>query len=199
MTSTSGILPTTTPASGVRGPAQGRWTYDDYVSLPDDGKRYEVVEGVLYMTPAPNIRHQEVILCIAMHLYQNVHQPGLGMVLFAPVDVELAPNTVVQPDVLVVLNSSREILTVSRIVGAPDLVVEVSSPSTATHDRRGKMDAYARAGVSEYWIVDPAAESVDLFHLEGAAYESAGVIQGATLLPSRVLPDFPVRVEQFFA
>ncbi len=199
MASISGILPTTAPAAGVRGSVQGRWTYSEYAAIPNDGKRYEIVEGVLYMTPAPNLSHQHVVGVIFWYLRLHVEVPGLGSVFVAPVDVELALHTVVQPDVLVVLNHHRQILTVSRIVGTPDLVVEVSSPSTATYDRRTKMDAYARAGAREYWIADPAAESIELFYLEGAAYKSAGIIQGETLLPSRVLADFPVRTEQFFA
>jgi len=199
MTSTTDILPVTAPAVGVPGPPQGMWTYAAYAALPDDSPRYEIVEGVLYMAPAPNIPHQDTVTAIATHLRIHVDFPGLGKVFVSPIDVELAPHTVVQPDVVVVLNRQREIVAFSRVVGAPDLVVEVSSPSTATYDRRAKMDAYARAGVSEYWIADPHAQTVELFTLEQGTYTSAGVFQNGAVLPSRLLPDLMVRVEQFFA
>jgi len=193
------VLSVTAPALGVVGPPQGLWTYDDYASVPDDGKRYEVVKGVLYMTPAPNFAHQNAVSSIGMYLKLQVDVTGRGKVVVAPIDVELAPETVVQPDVVVVLNRNRQVITSSRVIGAPDLVVEVASPSTATYDRRAKLDAYARAGVPEYWIADPAAESVEVFVLDHAEYTSAGVFEGGASLPSLVIPDFRIAVEKLFA
>lgn len=194
------VLPVTAPAVGVAGPPQGQWTYDDYAAIPADGTRYEIIDGVLYVTPAPNLSHQNAVSAITAHLRIHVDFTGHGKVFAAPVDVELWPGrAVVQPDVIVVLNANRQVLTPSRILGAPDLVVEVSSPSTATHDRSRKLAAYARAGVREYWIADPNAETVEPLFLENGEYVSAGVCSGRAFLPSRVIPDFPIRVEQFFA
>jgi Uma2 family endonuclease len=151
------------------------------------------------MVPAPTIAHQTASNWFAFYLTQYVQVAGLGRIFAAPVDVELAPGTVVQPDVLVVLNASLGIITPRRIVGAPDLVVEIVSPGTAGHDRRTKQDAYARAGVAEYWLADPAAQTVELLRLDGSAYRTINVYRGRATLPSQVAPALPVPVEQFFA
>jgi Uma2 family endonuclease len=192
-------LPLVLPADDVPGPPQGQWTYADYAALPDDGQRYEILEGVLYMVPAPGTGHQSANNLFAFYLTMHVQMTGLGRVLLAPYDVELAPNTVLQPDVTVVLQARQQIITPSRIVGAPDLVVEILSPGTAGHDRRSKQDAYARAGVREYWVADPAAHTVEVLQLDNAAYRVVGVYQGTAKLPSQVVASFPVQVEQFFA
>jgi Uma2 family endonuclease len=187
------------PADHVHGAKQGCWTYDDYAAIPDDGRRYEVVDGVLYMAPAPNIGHQATVARFTTHFFTHIEAASLGRVFPAPTDVELQPCTVVQPDMVVVLNAHLEALTRSRVIGAPDLVVEIASPGTAGYDRRAKQDAYARAGVPEYWIADPHARSIEVLILHGDGYQSAGVFDGAATLPSDVLPGFPVQVEQFFA
>jgi Uma2 family endonuclease len=191
--------PMTVRADHVRGCKQGRWTYESYAAIPDDGKRYEVVQGVLYVTPAPNLSHQAAVIRFATHLFLEIEQAGLGRVFPAPCDVELAPHTVVQPDIVVVLNASAAILTPSRIIGVPDLVVEIASPGTAGYDRRTKQDAYARAGVPEYWIADPAARTIEVLRLEGKAYTSAGVFAGESTLPAGVLPALPVQAGQLFS
>jgi Uma2 family endonuclease len=199
MATTFERLPVVTPADEVPGPKQGRWTYKDYADLPEDGRRYEVVNGVLYMAPAPSGAHQGAAARVLYYLLTHVEFAGLGRAYIAPFDVELAPSVVVQPDVLVVLNANRERITESRIIGAPDLVIEVSSPGTVNYDRREKYDAYARAGVPEYWIADPASRTVEVFVLEGGTYHSLGVFRGQATLPMQVLPEMPVHVEQFFA
>lgn len=150
MTTNEHKLSVVTPANWVTGPAQGQWTYEDYAVLPQDGQRYEAVNGVLYMTPAPNLGHQGIAGEIFAYLRNFVQVAGLGRVFTGPADIELHPGTVVQPDVFVVLNEHLDRLTASRVLGAPDLVVEVASPSTARHDIREKQDVYARAGVPEY-------------------------------------------------
>ncbi|MEO8972826.1 MAG: Uma2 family endonuclease [Ktedonobacteraceae bacterium] len=198
MTMTSDRFAVVTPANHVPGPKQGQWTYAHYAALPDDGQHYEIVHGVLFMTPAPSGAHQDTVGEIYTHLRTHVKLTGLGLVRFAPFDVELAFDMVVQPDVLVVLNTNLDKVLDSRIIGAPDLVVEVASPGTATRDRREKYDAYAMAGVPEYWIADPVAHSVEVFILEADTYYSQGVFRGKAILPSKVLPGFDVRVELFF-
>lgn len=195
---TTDILPVIAPAH-IAGPAQGRWTYADYAALADDGQRYEIIDGVLYMAPAPNIDHQRILVRLLRRLAEYLEQAGLGEVLVAPVDVELAPSKVVQPDLLVVLHTGQAILTESRIVGPPDLIVEVASPSTASYDRREKWNAYAEAGVAEYWIVDPSGQTIEVLVLEQGAYQSLNVFRGQALLPSRVLPGLSLTVAQLFA
>lgn len=199
-TETMDVLPVTQPAENMPGPPQGQWTYADYAALPDDGRRYEIIQGVLYVTPAPSLEHQEDSGLFTYHFVQHIHLPGLGRVFPAPCDVTLPDGTTVQPDVLVVLKTNTKTrFTRTRILGVPDLVVEIASPSTAGYDRRTKQDAYARAGVPEYWIADPATRTLDLRRLEEGAYRSLGVFQGKATLPTRVVPEFPVPVEQFFA
>jgi Uma2 family endonuclease len=191
-------LPVVTPVDYAQGPTQGKWIYKDYLSLPDDGQRYEIVNGVLFMAPSPNRWHQKAAGRIFAYLLEYVEDAGLGEVYDAPFDVLLAPDVVVQPDVLVVLNANREKITDKGIVGAPDLVVEVTSPGTATYDRHTKYVAYASARVPEYWIVDPAGRTVEVLVLEDDEYRTRGVFQGKAALPSQVVPGFLVRVEQFF-
>jgi len=191
-------LPVVIPANNVPGPKQGWWTYEDYAALPDDGKRYEIVDGVLYMSPAPNIIHQRIVGRIFRYLSTYVEDAGLGLVLSAPTDVKLSPMDVFQPDVFIILNENREKIKEKYILGAPDLVVEVASPSTSGFDRREKQDVYAHAGVQEYWVVNPDAHTVEVLVLEAGKYVSLSIFRGKAILPSRVMPEFPVAVEQFF-
>src|SRR6266536_6508074 len=115
--------PFVTAADDVAGPGQGNWTYEDYAAIPYDGKRYEVVDGVLFMTPAPNRWHQETVGEIFAYLRNHVKLTGLGVVYMAPFDVVLHPKTIVQPDVLVILNAHLEKISDKRVIGALDLVV----------------------------------------------------------------------------
>ncbi len=198
MAMTSDRYAVVTPANDVPGPIQGHWTYAQYAALPDDGQHYEIVSGVLFMTPAPNPAHQQVVGEIFSYLRNHSKQFNLGRVFMAPIDVEIAPGDVFQPDVLLLLEPHLDKVKAARIIGTPDLVVEVASPGTATHDRREKYDAYANSGVPEYWIADPMAHTVEVFLLEAGTYYSQGVFRGKAILPSKVLPGFDVPVELFF-
>ena len=188
-----------TPADWVNPSKQGQWTYEDYQSLPDDGTHYEIVNGVLYMAPSPTGEHQDAVFRVAMFLYQTIEASGKGKMRIAPFDVRLSPTDVFQPDVMVVLNEHRERIKKTYVLGAPDLVVEVSSPRTANLDRREKQDAYAHAGVPEYWIVDADAHSVEVLVLEQGMYVTFGVFEDDAVLSSKVVPDLSVQVQQFFA
>ena len=187
------------PADWVPGPRQGQWTYADYAAIPEDGKRYEVVSGVLYMSPAPNMGHQGITVEIVVYLHRFVQEAGLGRIFEAPTDVELSPGDVVQPDVFVVLNEHLDRMTYGRLLGSPDLVIEILSPGTKRYDLREKLNAYAKAQVPEYWIVRPSEHVVDLLVLEKGEYHSLGTFQGSMVLPSRIVPSFSVAVERFFA
>ncbi len=188
------------PAHNVQGPSQGSWTYTDYAALPVDGRRYEIMDGVLLMAPAPSPIHQNAANWFAFYLTQHVVLTGLGKVFPAPIDVELAPNRIVQPDVSVLLSKNLGKVTASRIIGAPDLVVEVASPGTAAYDRLKKLDAYMQAGVQEYWIANPDFASVEVLWLRSGGYSSQGVFEGSDTLPSLIVPAIgAVKVDQFFA
>ena len=191
-------LSVVTPADWVPGPPQGSWTYDDYVALPDDGHRYEIVNGVLVIAPAPSPDHQSIAVRIAYYVFAHVDLAGIGRLFTAPIDVDLGPKNLFQPDVVVVLNAHLDRVAAKKIIGAPDLVVEVASPSTAIYDRLTKYDAYARAGIAEYWIVKPNSRTVEVLVLEDGVYRSLGIFSGPATLPSQIVPDLPVHVEQFF-
>ncbi len=191
-------LSVVTPADWVPGPEQGSWTYDDYAALPDDGQRYEIVNGVLVMAPAPSPAHQDIVGEIYACLRTQVKLAGLGRVFMGPLDVVLGAKNVFQPDVLVVLNAHLDRIQAKKMVGAPDLVVEVVSPGSGVMDRIARYAVYARAGIPEYWFVKPEKQTVEVFVLEDGEYRSLGIFGGQQTLPSRVVPGLPVRVEQFF-
>jgi Uma2 family endonuclease len=198
MSTEIGHIPAAVPAEGVPGPRQGMWTYEDYAALPDDGNRYEVLQGVLYMAPSPGKWHQKASVAISHYLYVAVQMAGLGEVYAAPFDVMLDAKNTVQPDVLVVLNEHLDRVTKSGVVGAPDLVVEIASPATARIDLGEKLYAYASAGVTEYWVVNPDAHTVEVLVLRQGTYHSLGIYYGPAVLPSHVVPNLNAIVEQFF-
>jgi Uma2 family endonuclease len=199
MITTKEELSVVTPADWVPGPPQGSWTYEDYAALPDDGRRYEIVNGVLVMAPVPTPEHQDIVGEIYVALRAYVKLAGLGRVFMGPLDVQLSPENTFQPDLVVVLNAHLERVAEKKISGAPDLMVEIASPSTAAYDRLTKYEKYAQAGITEYWIVKPTRRTVEVLVLERGEYRSLGVFSEQATLPSRVIPGLPVRVEQFFA
>jgi Uma2 family endonuclease len=155
-------------------------TYDDYAALPEDGRRYELYEGELIVTPAPRPRHQSVIGNLHLLMAEHVRQHGLGEVYLSPIDVILSRVTVLQPD-LVYLDAARlGIVTERAIEGAPTLVVEVLSPSTDARDRSVKQALYARHGVPYSRIVDPDARTVQALRLVGESYEAVAALDATT-------------------
>ena len=154
-------------------------TYRDYEALPNDGKRYEIHDGELSVTPAPTSRHQIVLGNLSDVLRAHVKARALGLVLFAPLDVILADTTIVQPDI-VYLESSRLPALVERgVEGPPTLAVEVLSPSTRTIDRQTKRQLYARYRVPYFWLVDLEAREIEVHVLRGDAYVLAVRAAGA--------------------
>ena len=198
MTTTSERLAMVTPADWVPGPPQGTWTYNEYAALPDDGHRYEIVNGVLVMTPAPSPEHQAISVRIAYYLFPHIDLMGIGKLFTAPIDVELGPKNVFQPDLVVVLNAHLDRVAEKKIIGAPDLVVEVASPSTAAYDRLTKYERYAHAGIIEYWLVKPITRTVEVLVLENGEYHLLGAFRGQQTLSSHIVLNLPVHVEQFF-
>jgi Uma2 family endonuclease len=173
-------------------PATGRWTYEDYLRLPDDGTRCEIIEGERLMTPAPWSRHQWTSIHLASALLIYVESHGLGAVYEAPFDVVLADDTVVQPDIVVILEKHDGRLKEAGLFGAPDLAVEILSPSTEDRDRSRKMRVYAKKGVSEFWIVDPVAGRVEIHVLERRgmvkkAEHDSGEARSLVVLPGFVI------------
>jgi Uma2 family endonuclease len=167
-------------------------TYADYAALPDDGRRYEIYEGEIEVTPAPTTRHQRVLGNLYFLLRQHLQDRQSGEVFVAPTDLILSDVTVVQPDLLVVLNDRRHLITERGIEGPPDLVVEVLSPATASRDRGIKMQLYARYGVPHYWLVDPDTRALEAYQLEESGYRLAGTLQGAGHFTSSLLPGLSI-------
>ena len=139
----------TTPNTAIK------FTYRDYVNTPED-KRYELLDGELILSEAPSRNHQGSQVNIGSPLYVFVRSNGLGVVYFAPRDVVLTDTDVVQPDLMFISNERLHIDTEREVRGAPDLVVEILSPSTSGRDRTFKRALYAKHGVKEYWLVEPA-------------------------------------------
>jgi Uma2 family endonuclease len=163
-------------------------TYEDYAALPDDGKRYELHEGELSVTPAPGTLHQQVLLNLALTLAPYVRAHTRGELFIAPFDCIMTNVTVVEPDLVYVDEGRRQLVSERALEGAPTLAVEILSPWTSHIDRRRKMALYARHGVDWYWIVDPGARTVDAYRLEGEAYRLDARLDGPT---PRALPPFP--------
>ncbi len=185
-------------AQTVQLPTQGVWTYDDYALLPDDGKRYEVIRGELYMAAPPRPLHQRVITRLSFFLEGFLENSDLGTAFVAPIDVILPEKLgdPVQPDIDVVRRESLHIIDELNIQGAPDLVVEVLSPSNPAHDRNLKYDLYAEAGVQEYWIIDPHSRTVEIHVLQDGTYEIFGKWSEGEAVRSAVLNGFTVPVDE---
>ena len=177
---------------------RARLTVADYMNTPDD-VRYQLIDGELVLAPSPSTRHQSVSSELFVVLHQFVRQHGLGMVWDAPLDVVLSDNEVFQPDILFVSNERRGIVTEANIRGAPDLVVEILSPSTRQHDEGHKREVYSGHGVKEYWIVDPEDGMVQVLAASEAGLAPSGIFSREDSLVSMLLPGFAVELSQVFA
>lgn len=168
----------------------GGWTYNDLLRFPDDGKRYEIIDGALYEMPSPGWVHQLVI----MHMV-GLLQPwaaGIGGALFtAPLDVFLGTGYPVQPDVFLLGPRWRDLVTSRGVEGVPELIAEVLSPSNPGHDRVTKRNLYARAGVREYWLVSPEAAVIEILVLRGDTYELHMRAGGDDQVTSTLFPSGP--------
>jgi len=176
--------------------AKKKYTYQDYLKTPDD-QRYELIEGELFMTPAPKIRHQRISGKLGYKLRSYVME-NLGEVLDAPCDVYLDEETVVQPDILFISRDRLCIVGEDNVQGAPDLVVEILSESSAYRDAIQKKMLYARFGVKEYWIVAPKEKMIELYLLKNKEYALAGTFVGDAVVESQALPGFRVLLKEIF-
>jgi Uma2 family endonuclease len=156
-------------------------TYQDYAALPNDGKRYEILDGELNVSPAPGRRHQAVLLRFAVALHAHVTARGLGEVYNAPFDVILAETTIVQPDLIFVANDRLAMFSERGAEGAPTLAIEVLSPSTIRTDRTTKLQLYARYGLPYFWIVDPERRLIEVYRLAGDVYDGPQTFGGDDL------------------
>jgi Uma2 family endonuclease len=170
----------------------GKLTYEDYVELPDDGRRYEILDGELEVSPAPRPRHQGVSMNLAALLHVHVREHGLGIVYCAPIDVILARDSIVQPDIVFVAAGRESIVTERAIEGPPDLAVEILSPDSERRDRSAKAGLYARYGVRHYWIVDPVLRTLETYELDDGAYRRVAMHEGQAKARVAPLPDLEI-------
>ena len=179
-------------------PEYKRYTYEDYCAWDDD-KRWELIDGVPYAMSAPSLAHQRIIVQLG-RLFGNYLVGKPCEVFVAPVDVRLnadgADDTVLQPDVLVVCDMEK--LDGKSCVGAPDLAVEILSPSTAMRDKVIKFNRYLNAGVREYWIVDPDSRSVSVNILKNGEYVARAYGENDAV-PVHILEGCTIRLSEVFA
>ena len=174
-----------------------KFTYEDYAKTPE-GERYELIDGELIMAAVPNMAHQSTQSNLGGEFYILVRDADLGWVYFSPTDVYLSDTDVVQPDLVFISKSRSHIRTGKNIRGAPDLVVEILSPSTSANDWGYKRDLYAKHGVKEYWLVDPYAKQVMVMLLKDESYEIVGVYREDDTLNSPTLEGLEIDLGRVF-
>lgn len=173
-------------------------THADLLALPEDNLRREIIDGEMFVPPSPITNHQTILLNLAIGFRDYLKRQPIGKVFVAPLDVIFSHYDVLQPDLLIVLHERAGIVQ-DWIRGAPDLAVEILSPTTEARDRGIKLKAYARFGVKEYWIVDPAARAVEAHRLTSEGYELAKPFILDDTLTSRLLPGFNLGVASIFS
>jgi Uma2 family endonuclease len=194
-------MATTTPELVLRSLEAG-WSYERWAQLPNDGNRYEVINGVLYMTTAPSTFHQWIVRMLDRHLGTPAELRGELYVLTAPLGLLMPGCDPVQPDFLLVRRENAGIIADRRVRGVPDLIAEVLSPSNPEQDTEIKRAAYARAGVPEYWIVRPATRDVLISWQPDQAlgtYTQARLVASGALLSAATLPGVSANVDDLFA
>lgn len=168
-------------------------TAEEYYELPDDGFRYELIDGRLLLAPSPLERHQRLLFQLTFRIANYLNSNPIGIAYFAPLDVELTKDFVCQPDIIFIRNENRRIITEKRIVGAPDLLVEILSEGTAQRDREVKFKRYAQYGVKEYWIIDPKTADCKFYKLIGDAFNE--VSPKSNIYTSEILTGFELNLD----
>ncbi|RMI09417.1 MAG: Uma2 family endonuclease [Calditrichaeota bacterium] len=173
-------------------------TYADYARLPE-GTRVQLIGGELVNTPAPNIRHQSVQAVLGNAFFNFVTERNLGKVFFAPTDVYFTEEETYQPDIIFISRERLHIIGEQKIEGAPDLVVEILSESSAYYDLKHKRRVYEKFGVKEYWIVDPMEDSIEVYALREGKFKPVGQAIKSGSVASELLKGFSVNIEKIFS
>jgi Uma2 family endonuclease len=173
-------------------------TYEEFRQLPDDGKYYELIHGEVHLSPSRSTKHQMILGNTSVSLGIYVKSARLGVLFPAPLDVCLSPDTALQPDLIFISSERVGIVLEDFVAGAPDLVVEVVSPSTAAHDRVTKLPIYAEAGVPEAWLIDSQAKTVEVLKLQGKKYLVEVTLAGDQVLTSNLFPGWQLPLRDLF-
>ncbi len=178
-----------------------KFTYEDFLHFPDDGKRHEIIDGDHYVTPSPNTKHQDVVGNLFTFLKNHLKDHPFGRVFVAPFDVVFSDLDVVEPDILYISRERASILTSQHVRGAPDLVVEILSPGTRRTDEITKRKLYERSDVREYWVVDPELDTIKVYRrVENAFVRAAELsVEHDDTLTTPLLPEFRVPLTEVFA
>ena len=178
-----------------------KFNYQDYLQLPEN-KRYEIIDGELFMVPSPNEAHQRILLTLTTILLNYVKKNKLGYIYCAPFDVLFSEEDIVQPDIIFVSNENRKIITKDNIQGTPDLLIEILSPGTSKRDLGIKKKLYAKKGVREYWIVDPVQETIEVLNLKEGEFRGKSynkdVVGQTPRLSSFVIQGFDIDIKEIF-
>jgi Uma2 family endonuclease len=172
--------------------------YDDFWSVPDDGNRYEILDGEMFVTPLPSLRHQTVSARLHHVLSDYAKRRDLGVVIAAPVGVILGEHRQVQPDLLVIRKENYGLINSKEIVGPPDLVIEILSPTTVRRDRLQKATLYAASKIPYYWIVDPQNETIEEYRLEQDMYILIKKCGGSESIESKAFADLTLSLDTLF-
>lgn len=177
-----------------------KFTYEDYLLFPNDGRRHELIDGEHYMTPAPSTRHQRISMRLSAALSNHLRTPHLGQVYAAPCDVVLSDLDVVQPDLLFVSHAKASRVTAQNVQGPPDLIVEILSEATRKTDEVIKRKLYERFGVPEYWILDPELETAKVYRLTEHGYTRVAELsrESADTLTTPLLPGLTIPLVELF-
>jgi Uma2 family endonuclease len=174
-------------------------TVEDYLSMPEGGPRYELIEGELLMAPAPNRFHQDISGNLALILGNYVRKHRIGKIYNAPFDVYLDEINVVQPDIVFISNEKANVLTDAGAEGAPDLVIEILSPSTMRRDRELKRKVYARTGVEELWLIDPEKRRIEIFELQENSRAPRQIVSEKDVFTRLRFPGLKISCAEIFA
>ena len=174
-----------------------RYTYSDYLMIEDE-RRYEVYEGELIMVPAPTTTHQSVSEKIGRIMGNYIVKNNLGKLFYAPTDVVLSEDVVLQSDILFISKDREKIIEERAIMGAPDLIVEILSPLSTYYDVVKKKELYRRYGVKEYWLVFIEEKAIEVLTLEGDVYREFTSVKGEGSIKSKLLKGLEVELKQVF-
>ena len=176
-------------------------TYDDFLLFPDDGQRHELIDGEHYVTPSPNTKHQQVVGNLHFMIRSWLEKHPVGRVFFAPFDVVFSHVDIVEPDLLYLSHAcAAQALTAAHVRGVPNLVIEITSPSTRQRDERIKRRLYEREGVSEYWVVDPELEVVRVYRQYENVFARSLELsaEAGDTLTTALLPGLELRLADVF-